>query len=376
MGIFKYGPLKALFALMSVVVLLPQAISASFAQVEENIRIQNDYMYYLESEFYADYTPVDESKIASFDIEKAVADGVKYNEVAFLGTHNSYQLESTDEFKKLYEAVDVMTFSIVDSSKATFNMDTITEQLQLGIRSLEIDVETVLTDEVSFVVCHDPLLDNTSSCYDFEKMLEEIKMWSDANPNHLPISIIIEPKQNVIPINNIRSFTLDYLNAFDALLREKLGDTLLTPDDMMGDNESLKAMREADDWLSLGDTLGKVLVLLHDTNVTDDYIEQDETIRSQAMFPMLRYADRDESYASFIIDNEPDTAKRHKEESIDNCNLIVRTRADSFPTYSEDRYVSANECGSQIISTDYPVRAEESEHHVYSFDGYTVKLAN
>lgn len=375
MNIFKYGPIKAVFALLSVLVLLPMSISASFETVNENIALQNAHMEYLRNEYYTDYTPCDESKIASFDIDKAVADGVKFNEVAFLGTHNSYQLKSSEEFSKLYDALDIMTFGIVDSTKTSFNMDTLTEQLQLGIRSLEMDIETVVNDdEVSFVVSHDPLLDNASACYDFEKALEEIKMWSDANPGHLPVSIIIEPKKNLLPVNGMKNFSLEYANIFDSLLREKLGDTLLTPDEMMGDFESFKAMRENDGWLPLGDTLGKVLVLLHDTTVTDKYISQDESIKTQAMFPMLRYADRNKSYTSFIIDNEPDDALKHEKESIYECNLIVRTRADSFPTFSDDRYEAANKCKAQIISTDYPVKAGESDSHVYSFDTYTVKL--
>lgn len=374
MGIFKYGPLKAIFALLSVVVLLPMAISASFAQVDKNFELQNEHLAYLENEFYADYTPCDESKIADFDIEKAVSDGVKYNEVAFIGTHNSYKLASTEEYARLYSALSDMTFGLVDADNALFNMDTLTEQLELGLRSLEIDIETVVDkDDISFTVCHDPILDNTSSCYDFEKAIEEVKMWSDANPGHLPVTIIVEPKQGLLPVNGMRNFNLEYAKALDGLLREKLGDTLLTPKEMMGDYESFKAMREADGWLSLGDTLGKVLVLLHDTGVTDAYIRQDTSIKSQAMFPMLRFGDRNESYASFIIDNEPNAALKNNKESIDKCNLIVRTRTDSLPFFSDSRYENAKKCGSQIISTDNPVRVTGNTD-AFTFDGYLVKI--
>lgn len=375
-NLIKYGPIQAVIALIFVLILLPQTITASFAQVKTNIAFQNAHMEYLKTEYYTeDYIPCDENKIAAFEIEQAIEDGVKYNEVAFIGTHNSYQIEATEEFLKLYNAVDVVTFGIIDGETADFTMDTLTEQMQLGIRNFEIDIETVVTDdEIGFVVSHSPLLDNTSSCYDFEKALEEIKMWSDANPNHLPISIIIEPKEFLLPISGMRNFNLEYANAFDDLLREKLGETLLTPSEMMGEYASLKEMREADGWLPLEDTLGKVLVLMHDTAVTEDYINQDVSIKSQAMFPMLRFDDRNETYTSFIICNDPEDALENKPEAIDKCNLIVRTRADSYPTFSDERYELANQCGSQIISTDYPFRAGENKNHVYSFGGYTVKL--
>ncbi len=375
--LLKYGPVKAVFSLLSVLlVLLPSAISAGYKTVDENIAYQNEHMNYLREEYYAsNYVPCDESKIAAFDIAEAVAAGVRFNEVAFLGTHNSYKLGTTKEYKKLYNALDVMTFGAVKSEIGNFTADTLTEQLQLGIRSLEIDIETVVSgSDIGFVVSHKPYIDNVSGCYDFAGALEEIKLWSDNNPGHLPITVIIEPKSGIVPVNGMRNFNIDYANALDSLVFSVLGETLLSPKDMMGDYASFKEMRENDGWLALKDTLGKVMILLHDCSVTDKFISQDETIKSRAMFPMLRYDDRNKSYTSFILDNEPDKALEHESESLDKCNLIVRTRADSFPNFSEERYESVNKCSSQIISSDYVVRVNSTDYHVFSFDGYTVKL--
>ncbi len=375
--LLKYGPVKAVFSLLSILlVLLPSALSAGYKAVDENIAYQNEHMNYLREEYYAsDYVPCDESKIAAFDIDEAVSSGVKFNEVAFLGTHNSYKSGTTSEYKKLFAAIDVLTFGIAAGVTADFSADTLTEQLQLGIRNLEIDIETVVKDgEIGFVTSHIPYIDNVSSCYDFKGALEEIKLWSDNNPGHLPVTIIIEPKSGVPAIDGMRNFNIDYANALDSLVFSVLGETLLSPKDMMRDYASFKEMRENDGWLPLGDTLGRVMILLHDCSVTDKFIKQDETIKSRAMFPMLRYDDRNESYTSFILDNEPDKALEHESESIDECKLIVRTRADSFPNFSEKRYESVNKCSSQIISSDYVVRTEDTPYHTFSFGGYTVKL--
>lgn len=378
MWILKYGPIQAVLALVFVLIMLPVTIYSSFKATDDNIAAQNEHMAYLENEYYTDsYVPCDESKIAAFDIDKAVADGVKFNDVVFMGTHNSYQTQATSAFIKFYKALDILTFSYVDGDVTSFVMDTLTEQLELGVRNLEIDVETVVDDtEIGFIVSHSPIFDNTSSCYDFEKALDELIMWSDANPGHLPVSIIIEPKEGLPPVNGLRNFNLEYANALDSLLREKLGDKLLTPADMMGEYESFKAMREDDGWLELEDTMGKFLILLHDCKVTEKYIGQDESIKTQAMFPMLRYEDIHESYTSFILCNDPEEAVEYKSETIGECNLIVRTRADEYPEYDYDRYSLTDQCGSQIITTDYPFRADTNEGHVYSFDGYTVKLAD
>lgn len=366
---------KSITAVFLVVYYLAVSVSAGSKSAEENVKYQQERMAYLENEFYKDYTPCDESKIAAFDIDEAIENGVKFNEVQFVATHNSYQLLPTDEYKQLFNTVSDLTFGLLSAEKTQFEMDNLTEQFELGIRSVEVDIETVDDGEnVSFIVTHDPLCDNTSSCYDFEKALEEIRMWSDNNPGHLPITVIIEPKKAVVPVNNMKNFTLEYARILDELIREKMGDKLLTPKDMMRDFADFKEMRENDGWLTLEETMGKVLFLLHDTTVTSKYISLDKTIKSQAMFPMLRYNDRDKSYASFIIDNSPADALKHKEESLGRCNLIVRTRADSFPAFSDEKYKNADESLSQIISTDFPVRKYQGRYHEYTFDGYMVKL--
>ncbi len=376
--ILRYGPVRAVLSLVAILlVLLPLSLSAGHRQIDENTAFQQEHMRFLKEEYYNEnYVPCDESKFASFDIDDAVSSGVKFNEVAFLGTHNSYKSGATQEYKKLYDALDVVTFGIVSKETVDFSADTLTQQLEAGIRNLEIDIETVAGDEISFAVSHMPYLDNVSNCYDLKGALEEVKLWSVNNPGHLPVSIIIEPKRMVPPIGGMRGFNLSYANALDALVREVMGEVLLTPADMMGDYASFKEMREADGWLSLGDTMGKVLVLLHDCSATDKFIKQDITVKSRAMFPVLRYNDRNESYTSFILDNEPDAALRHQQENINENNLIVRTRADSFPNFSDERYELIAQCSSQIISSDYVPKTGETPYHTFSFEGYTVKLIN
>ncbi len=376
--ILKYGPVRAVLSLVAILlVLLPSALAAGYEQADKNIAYQQEHMRFLKEEYYSEnYVPCDESKIADFDIDKAVASGVRFNEVAFLGTHNSYKSGATEEYKKLYDALDVATFGLVGSETADFAADTLTKQLEVGIRNLEIDIETVVGDEIYFAVSHMPYLDNVSSCYDLALALEEIKLWSENNPNHLPVSVIIEPKRAVVPIGGMRGFNIEYANILDNLVREIMGDELLTPADMMGDYASFGEMRENDGWLPLGETMGKVLVLLHDCSATDKFIKEDQTIKSRAMFPVLRYEDRNKSYTSFILDNEPDIALRHEQENIGDCNLIVRTRADSFPNFSDERYELIAQCSSQIISSDYAPKAGETPYHTFTFDGYTVKLIN
>ncbi len=369
--------LLSLFAGLFVVLLgiFIVAVVSNINVIDKNIKFQEEHLNYLETEYYKNYTPKNEADLADFDLKKAIEDGIKLNEIAILGTHNSYQTLATAETRFLMGIIDAITLKKLGLNTFDFEMDTLTEQLEMGVRNVEIDIETLDKDnKIEFKVTHNSLIDNASSAYDFEKALKEIKMWSDNNPNHIPVIIIVEPKSFVIEINGMKKFSLEYAKELEKIVADTLGESLLTPADMLRDYESFKEMREKDDWISLKEAQGKILVLLHDCDVTESYIALDETIRTQKMFPMLRYDDRNESYTSFILENDPWNADSRKAESIDECKLIIRTRADKYPNYSAERYEVTENCGSQIITTDFPEKINGNEENVYSFNGKKIKL--
>lgn len=348
---------------------------SGFLQINKNIEYQNNHLEYLKSEYYnSSYASADEQKFADFDIEKAFEQGVRINEIAVIGTHNSYQTLATPQ-KRLLEKVRSVLSSGEKGGNRNFEMDTYTEQLENGVRNLEIDIETVDDGkEISFIVTHSPITDNVSSAYDFAKGLEEIVMWSDNNPNHLPVYLLVEPKKNVDSINNMKEFSVEYAIELDSVIRETLGDRLLTPELVKGEFESLGEMRMADSWPTLKEASGKILVLLHPCDVTEEYINTDTAISSQAMFPMLRFEDIEKPYASFILDNEPEIAMENNRITVDEKRLMVRTRADNYPDFTDEQYGYTDICGSHIITTDYPPRSVRPDEHTYDFDGYTVKL--
>ena len=65
---------------------------------------------------------------------------------------------------------------------------------------------------------------------------------------------------------------------------------------------------------------------------------------------------------------------RNDKITIEEKKLMVRTRADSYPSFSQERYEYADKCGSHIITTDYPPRDVRPTDHIYDFGGYTIKL--
>lgn len=370
----KIGAAVIICPLAIIVVLALAMLISGFAQTEKNIEYQNNHIEYLKTEYYTDsYVPCDEQKLAAFDIEKAKSEDVRINEIAVMGTHNSYQLLATAPNRMFSAVLDFITFG-KKGHKRNFEMDTLTEQLERGVRNLELDIETIDNDgSISFTVMHKPITDNVSSAYNFEKCLEEIALWSDNNPGHIPVYLLIEPKADVPEINNMKNFTADYALEFDKVLRKVLGDRLITPEAVKGDFESLKEMRLSDQWPTLSQAAGKIIAILHPCDATQGYIDADPTITAQAMFPVLTIGDADKSYTAFIIENDPSNAVNNK-KTVEEKNLMVRSRADSYPNYSDERYAQADICGSHIITTDYPPRSVRPDDPTYTFDGYMIKL--
>lgn len=364
-------------AIFSVVIAFVSVFPSSLESLDEDAAMQVKRIGELVQSYSSgEVAPVDEGSIFEGDLDAELEAGIKFNEMSFLATHNSYQTTATDETKKLYGSLSDLTFGIYDDSAIEFESETLTQQLNCGLRSFEIDIETFDRDgEISFTCMHSPYFEMSTSCYDFSLMLKEIALWSDNNPDHLPITIIIEPKKNFIPLKDMKYFSLDYALALDETLRDGLGEKLFTPADMLRDYESFGEMRSADDWCKVKDMLGKVVVLLHECGVTEDYIAVDSSIKTQAMFPMLREEDVERDCTSFILCNDPEELLEIKDDVIGEKKIMVRTRSDKFGQITDKRREDAFASGANIISTDYPVRTDnKAGDYVVTFkNGTTVR---
>lgn len=365
--IFRFIPL-----VISTLVAFFSVFSASFENLEADKIAQAERIAALEQAYNnGEIPPVDETVFFNGDLEAELESGIRFNELRYIATHNSYQTASTDELKKVYKNLSELTFGFISGEKGDFVSPTLTEQFNNGIYSIELDVETYDKDgEISFTCMHSPCIDMGTSCYDFELALKEISMWSDNNPNHLPITIIVEFKELFIPLEDMQFLNIDYAKAFDETLRKGLGDKLFTPADMLGNYASFADLRADDGWCEVKDMLGKVLVIMHDCSITDDYIGIDSSMRTQAMFPMMetRYSNRD--CAAFLIENDPEKAVELSDELIRDGKFIVRTRADEYGSVSEERRKLAFESGAQIISSDYPVKdGIKADDYFVSFEG-------
>ena len=367
MSAFFYSLYYKFFALfISTLMIVSPSFRSKAERLETDKQNQLTHIEELQNAYLTvEKNEVNESSFFDGNLEEVLNSGIKFNELTYIGTHNSYQR---------YIGSESGIGCGGDEGGTPVNLS---DQLDAGLRNLEIDIETVVDETGTHFVCiHSPLLDMNTNCYSFEKALEELKIWSDNNPKHLPISVIIEPKKVFVPLENMEFFSLKAANELDKRLSEILGDTLLTPSDVLGDFGSFKEMREADAWPQVRDTLGKIAVILHPCKVTDDYIKQDETIKTQSMFPMLRIADKNRSYASFLLINDAKSLLKDSPAFADG-NFVIRTRADLYGRYSETTFNTAALSAANIISTDYPCFANCDSDKYVAFNGNkTVKVTN
>lgn len=223
-------------------------------------------------------------------------DLLRFHHIQTKGTHNSYHLEPATPLD--------------DSHR--YSQPTLTEQLSLyGVRQLELDVHR--TNDDVWHVLHLPGIDADTTCLLLEDCLGEIKAWSDANGWHVPITIWVEPKDEIDDPNpdykpiDEALLTLD--DAFRAVFPEP---RLFTPDDLRGSHATLPEALAAEGWPTLGQMRGQVLFALLDTGEDRDrYLEGTPSLEGRAMF--VDTSDETDAFAALVKDGSPDSITRWAE---------------------------------------------------------------
>lgn len=299
----------------------------------------------------------DEAEFCNFDLQAALDGGMRFNELRYLATHNSYKQAISKETEVFYG------YALFGACSGLYDyvFDTVTEQLNNGIRSIEIDLYKHKTsDGFDIKILHNCLTEAATSVADFELGLKELKMWSDYNEGHLPVIVLVEPKTS-----GIGDFGAMDGEAFEyafSLMETILGDKLYTPADAIGSYATFAEMRAANDYPAVRDLTGKFIFLLHETSKKENFTSLDETLLTQKMFytasaSALRngnsgvYADN----VLFTLANEP-SDEENLQFAVEN-NYMVRTRADKYHDKSAKRLAEAVASGANIMSTDYPPTA-------------------
>jgi hypothetical protein len=224
------------------------------------------------------------------------------------------------------------------------------------------------------MLTHVPLVDNSSVAHQLKLTLEEIKLYSTYHPNHFPIIILMEIKDDWMILDPaLRPIASNELSLLNELLEETMGEHLFTPKDMIENDLSLKETIENYGWPSIQALLGKVMFVLHAGSFVEPYVELDQSLQTLMMFPSVYTHQTDRHYTSFIIENNPLFSMI---PTLINSNFIVRTRIDSELSIKEEERIQGVLSGAQILTSDYTVgRSDISSDQMYYFSSQkTIKI--
>ena len=219
-------------------------------------------------------------------------DGLRINQLQVIGSHNSYKsaIEPT-----LYKALLPLRR---DLQELDYAHPPLTDQLNLGLRSLELDVyhdpqgglyasplglkmvqateqepqpfdPNGKMQEPGFKVFHVQDLDFRSNCLKLDGALTELREWSENHPRHFPVVITFNTNDAEIALPGSVSpipFDRSVLDELDAAFVKGLGkERLIQPDDVRGSFPTLEAAVRGNAWPTLKTARGKFLLVLDQT---------------------------------------------------------------------------------------------------------------
>ncbi len=280
-----------------------------------------------------------------FAAETAAFDQLRINQLQYIGSHNSYHqrplaAKSVREWDYQHAPLDV--------------------QLDRGVRSFELDMHY---KQGEFDVFHVPLVDDRSSCPKLVDGLKTVRAWSDAHPDHVPISFLFEFKSEGPQLDRrIKPLDAPGLEKLDQLLDSVFPKSKrISPDDVRGDFPTLRQAVEQRGWPTLAEARGKVMFVLHDEGRERAmYADNRPSLEGRVMF--VRSNDRRDDGAVMILDDADDP----RIAPMVAKNYFVRTRADAGLKHSDRRRDQALTSGAHIVSTDFPPGEADSK------DGYSV----
>ena len=325
---------------------------------------------------------------------QAVPADSRLNQLQYIGTHNSYHIAPDASVLELMltsgyrENAEWPAARLVPA--LSYTHAPLTVQLRHGVRAFELDVFhdpeggrfavpgalDVLSGSMSratlvpgfadamarpgFKVMHMADLDFRSTCLRLVDCLQELRAWSDAAPDHVPLIVMIEPKESAKPVlaglYQPASVARFDASAWQALEAEILSvfpvGRLVTPDLVRGSHTTLGEAIRGEGWPRVDALRGRVMFVLGD--------DQEMVGRYLAFRPGGRQG-------VFFFDhgvNDPDTgwlyrANPKAEDIRDRVadGYLVYTRADAHTaqarTNATERRDRALAVGG-VISTDYP----------------------
>jgi len=291
---------------------------------------------------------------------------LRMNQIQVIGTHNSYHLRP-----KILGIAKMVTRETEDWDYAHPPLD---QQLEHGVRSFELDLHPM---SEGWEVFHLPVIDAETNCRKFTDCLETVRAWSRAHPRHVPISFLLELKdEGRLVDSRIPKPDAAWLARLDADIRSVFDENhLLTPDDVRGQHPTLEEAILKDGWPLLDDVRGKVFFILHEQNdLRDLYTEGRPALEGRAMF--IRSAPGRPDAATIIRDNP----SADDVEDLVRKGYWVRSTADGRQRAGEPPNTARSEkalaVGAHIVTTDHTAATPHANGFKVSLPGGGVARGN
>lgn len=291
---------------------------------------------------------------------------LRLNDISVVGTHNSYKLAMPEQTMRLVRAVSPAIAESLDYAHRP-----LAEQLDAGARQIELDVnydpkgghyargsKDPALLRPGFKVLHVPGIDNSSSCVLLTECLTILKRWSDAHPQHVPIMLMFNAKDEQLAARggiNALPFDDAAWDALDAEIRSVLpAGKLIVPDQVQGKYPTLRDAVRAGNWPTLARSRGKFLFTLDETpDKVAAYRGARKSLEGRIFFIST---DEDSPAAAYLTINDPiaDGPRIARDVA---AGYLVRTRADADTREARvndtKRREAALASGAQYVSTDY-----------------------
>lgn len=307
---------------------------------------------------------------------------VRINQIQVIGSHNSYHAGLLPGIAALLEEKNPEAFKGLDYAHADLAV-----QLDHGIRQIELDIfadssggryahpfgpglvaqagmpadAAPYANDVmmkpGFKVMHVQDIDYASNCQPFVACLQVVRAWSKVHPEHVPIFILVETKQDVPdtkhPWTTPEPYTSETFDALDAeILSVFSKDEMITPDQVRGHDRTLNEAVLHGGWPTLTQARGKVIFLMDQKPVGPVYLKGHRGLRGRILFTNATPGKPD---AAFVEENDGSSAEIN---DLVRKGYLVRTRADADTvearTNDTRRRDEVLNSGAQMISTDYP----------------------
>ncbi|GAB5451338.1 MAG: phosphatidylinositol-specific phospholipase C1-like protein [Halioglobus sp.] len=320
---------------------------------------------------------------------------LRMNQIQVLGTHNSYHIEPRASILEVLSQFDPET-----ALELEYTALPLAEQFDRGVRQIELDLfadpegglyaqrrgllvvgqdpESGLPelDEPGMKVLHVQDIDFETHCLTFKLCLTQMRDWSDLNPGHLPIIVMIEGKEDAIPDPLDLGFVvpLPFGPAeVDAIDQEILSifapSRLIVPDDIRRGQDTLEQAVLNSGWLTLAEARGRFMfVFLNRSAARDAYLDGHPSLVGRVMFTNSSVGDADAAWVN--VNNSLNDFQLIR--NLVDAGYIVRTRADADTYQAREGDYSLQESawasGGHTVSTDYVVPDPDYD------SGYTAQV--